>query len=177
MKHGADSRTLTSEDQLFSIGLEEAIEIYKQPKVRRRGVAKPPLKELGKDPATDREVIVKDGRFGVYVTDGEVNATLRRGDAVELLTLERALELLAGRRAWELENPGGSGKKKKKASAKKTAPTLTEKTIKGAGAKSKEGCYWRGKSRLTSRTYPTSRLTTCRCHIHPHQHNLNPAAS
>jgi DNA topoisomerase-1 len=137
MKHGADSRTLTSEDQLFSIGLEEAIEIYKQPKVRRRGVAKPPLKELGQDPATGKEVIVKDGRFGVYVTDGEVNATLRRGDAVELLTIERALELLAGRRAWELENPGGSGKKKKKASAKKTAPTLTEKTIKGAGAKKK----------------------------------------
>jgi DNA topoisomerase-1 len=137
MKHGADSRTLTSEDQLFSIGLEEAIEIYKQPKVRRRGVAKPPLKELGQDPATGKEVIVKDGRFGVYVTDGEVNATLRRGDAVELLTIERALELLAGRRAWELENPGGSGKKKKKTSAKKTAPTLTEKTIKGAGAKKK----------------------------------------
>jgi DNA topoisomerase-1 len=137
MKHGTDSRTLTSEDQLFSIGLDEAIEIYKQPKVRRRGVAKPPLKELGQDPATGKEVIVKDGRFGVYVTDGEVNATLRRGDAVELLTIERALELLAGRRAWELENPGGSGKKKKKASAKKTAPTLTEKTIKGAGAKKK----------------------------------------
>jgi DNA topoisomerase-1 len=137
MKHGADSRTLTSEDQLFSIGLDEAIEIYKQPKVRRRGVAKPPLKELGQDPATGKEVIVKDGRFGVYVTDGEVNATLRRGDAVELLTIERALELLAGRRTWELENPNGSGKKKKKASAKKTAPTLTEKTIKGAGAKKK----------------------------------------
>jgi DNA topoisomerase I len=137
MKHGADSRTLTSEDQLFSIGLDEAIEIYKQPKVRRRGVAKPPLKELGQDPATGKEVIVKDGRFGVYVTDGEVNATLRRGDAVELLTIERALELLAGRRAWELENPNGSGKKKKKASSKKTAPTLTEKTIKGAGAKKK----------------------------------------
>jgi DNA topoisomerase-1 len=133
MKHGADSRTLTSEDQLFSIGLEEAIEIYKQPKVRRRGVAKPPLKELGKDPQTEREVIVKDGRFGVYVTDGETNATLRRGDAVELLTLERALELLAGRRAWEIENPGGS--KKKGERAKKTAPTLTEKTVKGAGAK------------------------------------------
>jgi DNA topoisomerase-1 len=133
MKHGADSRTLTSEDQLFSIGLEEAIEIYKQPKVRRRGVAKPPLKELGKDPQTEREVIVKDGRFGVYVTDGETNATLRRGDAVEILTLERALELLAGRRAWEIENPGGSKKKGKR--AKKTAPTLTEKTVKGAGAK------------------------------------------
>ncbi len=135
MKHGADSRTLTSEDQLFSIGLEEAIEIYKQPKVRRRGVAKPPLKELGKDPQTQREVIVKDGRFGVYVTDGETNATLRRGDAVELLTLERALELLAGRRAWEIENPGGSKKKSKR--PKKSAPTLTEKTVKGAAAKKK----------------------------------------
>jgi DNA topoisomerase-1 len=135
MKHGADSRTLMSEDQLFSIGLDEAIEIYKQPKVRRRGVAKPPLKELGKDPQTEREVIVKDGRFGVYVTDGETNATLRRGDAVELLTLERALELLAGRRAWEIENPGGSKKKGKR--AKKSAPTLTEKTVKGAGAKKK----------------------------------------
>ena len=135
MKHGTDSRTLTSEDQLFSIGLDEAIEIYKQPKVRRRGVAKPPLKELGKDPQTQREVIVKDGRFGVYVTDGETNATLRRGDAVELLTLERALELLAGRRAWEIENPGGSKKKGKR--SKKSAPTLTEKTVKGAGAKKK----------------------------------------
>jgi len=135
MKHGTDSRTLTSEDQLFSIMLDEAIEIYKQPKVRRRGVAKPPLKELGKDPQTDKEVIVKDGRFGVYVTDGETNATLRRGDAVELLTLERALELLAGRRAWEIENPGGSKKKGKR--VKKSAPTLTEKTIKGAGAKKK----------------------------------------
>jgi DNA topoisomerase-1 len=135
MKHGADSRTLTSEDQLFSIMLDEAIEIYKQPKVRRRGVAKPPLKELGKDPQTSKDVIVKDGRFGVYVTDGETNATLRRGDAVELLTLERALELLAGRRAWEIENPGGSKKKGKR--AKKSAPTLTEKTIKGAGAKKK----------------------------------------
>ena len=135
LKRGTDSRTLTSEDQLFSINFEEALEIYRQPKVRRRGVAKPPLKELGKDPQTSRDVIVKDGRFGVYVTDGETNATLRRGDAVELLTLERALELLAGRRAWEIENPDGSKKKAKR--AKKSAPTLTEKTIKGAAAKKK----------------------------------------
>ena len=135
LKHGTDSRTLSSEDQLFSINFEEALEIYRQPKVRRRGVAKPPLKELGKDPHTRREVIVKDGRFGVYVTDGETNATLRRGDAVELLTLERALELLAGRRAWEIENPEGSKKKSKR--SKKSAPTLTEKTVKGAAAKKK----------------------------------------
>ena len=148
MKHGADSRTLTSEDQLFSIGLDEAIEIYKQPKVRSRGVAKPPLKELGKDPQTARDVIVKDGRFGVYVTDGETNATLRRGDAVELLTLERALELLAGRRAWEIENPGGSKKKGKR--GKKSAPTLTEKTVKGAAAKKKAKKAATGVGKITT---------------------------
>jgi len=104
MTHGTDSRTLTSEDQLFSINLEEAIELYKQPKVRRRGAPKPPLKELGTDPATGKNIIIKDGRFGMYITDGETNATLRRGDTVEFMTLERGLELLAGRRAWEAEN-------------------------------------------------------------------------
>jgi DNA topoisomerase-1 len=104
MTHGTDSRTLTSEDQLFTITLEEAIELYKQPKVRRRGAPKPPLKELGTDPATGRNVIIKDGRFGMYITDGETNATLRRGDTVEFMTLERGLELLAGRRAWENES-------------------------------------------------------------------------
>jgi DNA topoisomerase-1 len=65
---GADSRTLTSEDQLFSITLDEAIAIYKEPKVRRRGVAKPPLKDLGVDPASQRPVLVKDGRFGLSGT-------------------------------------------------------------------------------------------------------------
>ena len=102
--HGTDTRTLTSEDQLFTVDLDQAIEIYKQPKVRRRGVAKPPLKELGVDTATGRNVIIKDGRFGMYITDGETNATLRRGDTVEFMTLQRGLELLAGRRAWEAEN-------------------------------------------------------------------------
>ena len=84
--------------------LDEAIELYKQPKVRRRGAPKPPLKELGIDPATGKNIIIKDGRFGMYITDGETNATLRRGDTVEFMTLERGLELLAGRRAWEAEN-------------------------------------------------------------------------
>ncbi len=135
LKHGTDSRTLTSDNQIFDITLDEAIEIYKQPKVRRRGVAKPPLKELGIDPATSRPLILKDGRFGMYVTDGETNATLRRGDTVEAMTLERGLELLAGRRAWEIENGGAAPKKTKR--AKKSAPTLTEKTVKGAGAKRK----------------------------------------
>ena len=134
LKRGSDSRTLTSEEQLFTISLNDAVEIYKQPKVRRRGVAKPPLKELGLDPETQRPIIIKDGRFGMYVTDGETNATLRRGDTVEAMTMERAQELLAGRRAWEIENGGVS---KKRSSRKKSAPTLTEKTIKDAGSKRK----------------------------------------
>ena len=142
LKHGTDSRTLTSDNQIFSLSLEGAIEIYKQPKVRRRGVAKPPLKELGIDPETSRPLILKDGRFGMYVTDGESNATLRRGDTVEEMTLERGLELLAGRRAWEIANESEGiskkpGRLKSKSKPKKTAPTLTEKTIKGAGAKRK----------------------------------------
>ena len=138
LKAGADSRTLTSEDQLFSISLDEALEIYSKPKERRRGVAKPPLKELGKDPATEKEVIVKDGRFGMYVTDGETNATLRRGDTLEALTLDRALELLAGRRAWEAENGPSPKKSRKKAapkSPKAKAPSLTKNTVKATGKK------------------------------------------
>jgi DNA topoisomerase-1 len=138
LKAGTDSRTLTSEEQLFSLSLDEALEIYSKPKERRRGVAKPPLKELGKDPGSDREVIVKDGRFGMYVTDGETNATLRRGDTLEALTLDRALELLAGRRAWEAENgpsPKKSRKKAAKVKAGDTAPTLTKNTVKKAAKK------------------------------------------
>jgi len=135
MTHGADSRTLTSEEQIFTITLEEAIDIYKQPKVRRgRGAPKPPLKELGADPATGRNLIIKDGRFGMYITDGETNATLRRGDTVEFMTIERGLELLAGRRAWEAENGGAPKKKVKKVAAKKTAATKT-KVIKKATVK------------------------------------------
>ncbi|CAB4696397.1 MAG: type I DNA topoisomerase [Actinobacteria bacterium] len=139
MTHGTDSRTLTSEDQLFDITLDQAIELYKQPKVRRRGVAKPPLKDLGIDPASSKPVLVKDGRFGIYITDGETNATLRRGDTVEFLTLERGLELLAGRRAWEAENGGASRVKKSSKRAKKSAPSLTKNTVKATGkAKTKK---------------------------------------
>ena len=142
LKAGLDSRTLTSEDQLFTIDLEEALDIYSRPKERRRGVAKPPLKELGLDPETQRPLIIKDGRFGMYVSDGETNATLRRGDTLEAMTIERGLELLAGRRAWEAENGPSPKKSRKKAAAKSkavkpgaTAPTLTKNTVKKAGAK------------------------------------------
>ena len=150
LKAGTDSRTLTSEDQLFSINLEQALDIYSKPKERRRGVAKPPLKELGVDPGTEKQVIIKDGRFGMYVTDGETNATLRRGDTLEAMTLERGLELLAGRRAWEAEN-GPSPKKSRKKAAKakpgETAPTLTKNTVKKAATKKKAAKKASGKAK------------------------------
>jgi DNA topoisomerase-1 len=145
LRHGTDSRTLMTEDQIFSLTLDEAIDIYKQPKVRRRGVAKPPLKDLGIDPETKKQIVVKDGRFGAYVTDGETNATLRRGDTPEAMTLERGLELLAGRRAWELEN-GDAPKKSSRKSSKKP-PTLTENTLDGVGAKRKAKKSATGRSK------------------------------
>ena len=118
LRAGTDSRTLTSEDQIFAITLPEALEIYSKPKERRRGVAKPPLKDFGVDDQSGKQIIVKEGRFGMYVTDGETNATLRRGDTLEALDKVRALELLAGRRAWEAEN-GGAPKKSKRAKSNK----------------------------------------------------------
>ncbi|MGI9647342.1 MAG: DNA topoisomerase, partial [Acidimicrobiia bacterium] len=105
LKRGTDSRSLETEDQLLEIDLDGALKVFAQPK--RRRAAKPPLKELGPDPVSGSEMIVKDGRFGPYVTDGEYNASLRVGDTVEALTAERGAELLADRRAK------GPAKKKK----------------------------------------------------------------
>ncbi|KRE95491.1 DNA topoisomerase I [Nocardioides sp. Soil774] len=124
LKKGTDSRSLTSEDQIFDITLDQAKAIYAQPKQRGRGAATPPLKELGNDPVSGQPVIVKAGRFGEYVTDGEYNATLRKDDTVESITLERAAELLAERRE---RGPAKKAAKKgaKKAPAKKTAAKKT----------------------------------------------------
>ncbi len=99
LKKGTDSRSLTSEDQIFGITLEEALAIYAQPKQRGRAAAKPPLKELGADPVSGKPVVVKEGRFGPYVTDGETNATLRKDDEPESITPERGFELLEEKRA------------------------------------------------------------------------------
>ena len=100
MKKGSETRSLAAEEQLLTITAEEAEEVLARPKERRgRGAPKPPMKELGADPGTGKQLVVKDGRFGPYVTDGETNASLRRGDDPEALTMERALELLAERRA------------------------------------------------------------------------------
>jgi DNA topoisomerase-1 len=98
VKQGKESRSLQDESQLFTITLEEALALLAQPKQRGRAAAKPPLKELGNDPASGQPVVVKEGRFGPYVTDGETNASLRAGDTVEAVTLERAAELLQARR-------------------------------------------------------------------------------
>ncbi len=99
LKKGADSRTLASEDQLLTITLDEALEIYSQPKTRGRAGAKPPLREFGADPVSGKKVTVKDGRFGPYITDGETNVTVPRAETVEDLTEARAFELLADKRA------------------------------------------------------------------------------
>ncbi|PJE96382.1 type I DNA topoisomerase [Streptomyces carminius] len=141
LKKGTDSRSLQSEDQLFTITLDEALAIYAQPKQRGRAAAKPPLKELGDDPVSGRPVVVKDGRFGPYVTDGETNATLRRDDDVETISPERGYELLAEKRA---KGPVKKTAKKapakkapaKKAPAKKTAAkTAAKKTAAKTTAK------------------------------------------
>jgi DNA topoisomerase-1 len=112
---GSETRSLESEEQIFTIPLEDALTLFSQPKAPRgrgRGAPKPPLRELGHDPVTGKPVVVKDGRFGPYVTDGETNASLRRGDDVESLTPERAAELLAERRAaGPAKRPRGRGRR------------------------------------------------------------------
>ncbi|MEV6896335.1 type I DNA topoisomerase [Amycolatopsis sp. NPDC051372] len=136
LKKGTDSRSIQTEDQLFSITLEEALKIYSEPKQRgRSATAKPPLKELGDDPVSGKPMVVKDGRFGPYVTDGEYNATLRKSDSIEELTAERGAELLAEKRA-----KGPAPKRRttttRKAPAKSTAAKSASATKSAAAAKS-----------------------------------------
>ncbi|TLP71832.1 type I DNA topoisomerase [Nesterenkonia sphaerica] len=114
LKKGSDTRPLQDEQQLFTITEDEARKIYAQPKQRGRGAAKPPLAEFGNDPTTEKPVVVKDGRFGPYVTDGETNATVPRSVSLEQLTKEQAFSLLAEKRAQ------GPAKKKKKTSTSRS---------------------------------------------------------
>jgi len=130
LKRGSDTRSLTNEDQLLTVTLDEARALFAQPKQRRGRVAAPPLRELGTDPSTNLPVIVKDGRFGPYVTDGTTNASLRKGDSVEAIDIDRASELLAERRA------AGPSTRKKKAAAKK-APAKKKAAAKKAPSKKK----------------------------------------
>jgi DNA topoisomerase-1 len=123
VKKGSDSRSIESEEQLFTVTLDDARALFAQPKTRgRRAAAAPPLRELGNDPTSGQPMVIKDGRFGPYVTDGETNASLRRGDSVEELTDERATELLAERRARGPATTRAPRKAPAKKAAAKKAP-------------------------------------------------------
>ena len=134
LKKGTDSRSLDTEEQMFDITLDQALAIYAQPKARGRRTAAP-LRELGVDPTTGLPVVVKEGRFGAYVTDGESNATLRKADSVESVTIERAAELLGEKRA---KGPAPKKRAAKKATAKKTGvkKSAAKKAAKRAAKKS-----------------------------------------
>jgi len=135
---GKETRSLEDEEQIFSIDLAGALALLAQPKQRGRRAAAGPLKDLGEDPVTKRNVVVRTGRFGLYVTDGETNATLRLGDTPETITLDRAGELLAERRNAE---PSSRPRKATKATKATKKPTKKpgKKTAKKAAAKKATG--------------------------------------
>jgi DNA topoisomerase-1 len=134
VRKGSESRSLDAEDQLFTITLDDAAALFAQPKTRGRRAASVPLKELGDDPVSGKPIVVKDGRFGPYVTDGETNASLRRGDSVDEIDHERAVELLADRRTR-----GPATKAPRKAPAKKAAARKKAPAKKAAPAKAPAG--------------------------------------
>ena len=134
LKKGTDSRTLATEEAMFDITLEEALAIYAQPKRGRGATSAAPLRELGVDPVSSKPVVVKEGRFGAYVTDGETNATLRKEDAVETVTLERAAELLAEKRA---RGPVTKSRTTRKAPAKSSAKSAAKAPAKRTAAAKK----------------------------------------
>ena len=136
LKAGTDSRSLTSEDEIFTITLDEALAIYAQPKTYGRRSASAPLKQLGEDPVSGKPIVAKEGRFGPYVTDGETNATIPRDESIEELTPLRAIELLEIRRAKgptkKVAKKSAKKSAAKKSAAKKTAKKAAKKTVKKA---------------------------------------------
>ncbi|ROT33976.1 type I DNA topoisomerase [Micromonospora sp. HM5-17] len=132
VKRGTEFRSLESEEQLFTITLDEALALLAAPKTRQRRAAAPPLRELGPDPRTEKPLVIKDGRFGPYVTDGETNVSLRRGQTPEALTLEEASEMLAEKRA---KGPTPRKKATRKAAAKKASAKAAADSEAGTAAK------------------------------------------
>jgi DNA topoisomerase I len=123
LRKGTDSRSIDAEERIFTISLDEARAIFAEPKANRRGQAKPPLRDFGEvAEAGGKKVTVKEGRFGPYVTDGETNASLRRGDEPEGLTIERTLELLAERRAKGPATPKTRVQRPRAKTGKKKTP-------------------------------------------------------
>ena len=145
LQKGKDYRTIDSEERLLTISLDEALAIYALPKIFRRGrAASPnsgPLREFGTDPVSGRAVVAKDGKFGIYITDGEVNASLGKGDRLEDMLAERAYELLVLRREAMIEKgqvPGAKSTGRKtatRATAKKAAATKKVATKKATPKK------------------------------------------
>lgn len=150
---GSETRSLESEEEIFSVDVSRALALFAQPKTRGRRAAAGPLRDLGEDPITGRRVVVRSGRFGLYVTDGEVNATLRLGDSPETLTMDRAAELLAERRNAEPRRRPAAAKK----SATSTTKKATKKSMKkgaapSASAKKKASSSATKSARLSAST-------------------------
>ena len=135
LTRGKDSRSLASEDEIFTVTLDQAKELFAQPKQRRGATAKEPLRELGTDPVTGVTVLLKDGRFGPYVTDGTTNASLRREDDPLTITPERAYELLADRRAKGPAKKPARKKASAKAASKSASKTASKSASKAASGK------------------------------------------
>jgi DNA topoisomerase-1 len=136
VKRGSESRSLESEEQMFTITMDEAKALLAQPKPRgraARAAAAPPLRELGEDSASAKPIVLREGRFGPYVTDGETNASLRKGDTVESITPQRAIELLAERRAAAPATKRKAGTRSTKSAATKTAAPKTASAKTGTG--------------------------------------------
>lgn len=145
VKRGEEFRSLESEEQMFTVTLDEALALLAAPKTRQRRAPAPPLRELGVDPLTEKPLVIKDGRFGPYVTDGETNASLRRGQTSEALSLEQASEMLAEKRA--------KGPAPRKRAAKKAAPAKKATPAKKAAAT---------KKAATKKTAAAAKTTTAK---------------
>ncbi|OBA47445.1 MULTISPECIES: type I DNA topoisomerase [Kocuria] len=138
LKKGSDSRSIGSEDQIFTITLDEAKTIYAQPKQRGRQAAKPPLADLGADPLTEKRMVIKEGRFGAYITDGETNVTVPRAEAIEQITAARASQLLAEKRA-KGPAPAKTTSRSRSSAKSGTAKSGTAKRSTAKGATTKSG--------------------------------------
>jgi DNA topoisomerase-1 len=153
VKKGDEFRSLVDEDQIFTVTLDEALALLAAPKTRGRRAAAPPLREMGVDPATEKPLVIKDGRFGPYVTDGEFNASLRRSQAVDSLTVEEASEMLAEKRSkgpapkkaakrapakTAAEGPADEAAPAKKATARKTTSAAKKTTTAARKAPAKK---------------------------------------
>src|SRR6195952_5075162 len=156
LRKGTDSRSIAAEEALFTVTLEEALALYAQPKTRgRQAAAAAALREVGVDPATEKPMVIKDGRFGPYVTDGETNASLRKGDEVDTITVERSAELLAERRA---RGPAPKRGGKKAAAPKKAAATKKAATPKANAAKN-PAARATGATKTATRTRAAAKKT------------------